>query len=435
MTNESGSREKKIQIFGESDCCGLTKSLSFTIRAVCEMADPVDGKVLRRAVDMLEKRFSFLKVSLRKGIRSFYYAENPSPWVVKETDRPIDLNGEESNHQLLSFSWLDHTIYINVYHGQMDGTGLYRIMKALLYYYCCLYYGRTFDVPDVALPDEEPGPQEASDVYREFYMKNRHAGIRSLISPQKPIRHPMELDEMGLVHMDRSRRTSFKITLSQADMMKYCSSFDGSPITAVALMLADGIHRMHPDDNRTISIGVPVNLRPALGFKHSIASIYAKIYIPYSEKIRSMDFEKQGTVCRGMVIRYSDHDLLRSETMKYCGKLNMLQFLPLSCLKQCAARVIARQMKKAETAGATYIGKFTFGEMEPYIRSTFLDVDSYGIGVMVLLAAFADRFFITIDQDWPEKAYTESFLQVLRDRGIAYTGNYDGALHIPEMCM
>ena len=41
--------------------------------------------------------------------------------------------------------------------------------------------------------------------------------------------------------------------------------------------------------------------------------------------------------------------------------------------------------------------------MEEYIKSLFYDVDAYGKGIQVILAAMKDRFFITIDQDWSEK--------------------------------
>ena len=70
MTNEASFQEKKIPIFGASDCYGLTRSLSFTIRASCEMADTVDGDILRRAVGMLEKRFPFSRCPCTKGSRA-----------------------------------------------------------------------------------------------------------------------------------------------------------------------------------------------------------------------------------------------------------------------------------------------------------------------------------------------------------------------------
>lgn len=423
----------KIKIFGASDCYGLTKDLSFTIRGTYELKEDVDGAILRKAVDMLEKRFYFLKLSLKRDFRAFYYVENPRPWVLAESDRPIRLNSKESNDQLVAFSYMGNRIYVNVYHGQMDGTGVYRLAKALLYYYCTLRLGRDLYVPDVAKPDDEILPEEYSDVYFDFYKRSSGEHTERGIHKQKPIPNTLKLDTLGLVNMARNRRTSVKITVPQADLMAYCSSYDGSPVTAVALMMAEAVYKIHPDTGKEIVMGIPVNLRPALGVKKSIASTYSIIYIPYSERIRKHDFEMQGTLCRGIVIKNSDPDLIRAQTKEYCQKLKLLQYVPLTGLKQFGARIIAKGMIKAETTGVTYVGKCDFGEMEEYVRSVFYDVDAYGKGIQVILAALGDRFFITIDQDWSEKVYTDSFFSVLRERNISYEINYDGILELPEM--
>ena len=426
-------KKNKIKIFGASDCYGLTEDLSFTIRGTYELKEAVDGEILRKAVDMLEKRFYFLKVSLKSDFHEFYYEENSKPWVLVESDKPIDLNSEESNHQLVAFSYKGNKIYIHVYHGQMDGAGAYRLAKALLYYYCSLRQGKDLQVPDVARPDEEILPEEYSDVYFDFYKRTAKEKTERSIRKQAPIPNTMKIDTLGLVHMDRKRRSSVKITIPQEDLMEYCSSYDGSPVTAIALMMADAIYRIHPNTGKEIVMGIPINLRPALGVRHSIASTYSIIYIPYSERIREQDFEMQGTLCRGIIIKNSDPDLIRAQTKEYCKKLKMLQYVPLTALKQFGARIIAEGMKKAETTGVTYVGKCDFGEMEEYIQSVFYDVDAYGKGIQVILAALGDRFFITIDQDWSEKVYIESFFSVLKERNISYEINYDGNLELPEM--
>ncbi len=53
--------------------------------------------------------------------------------------------------------------------AKLDGTGLFLLGKALLYYYCCSRYGKTLNVPDVALPDDEILPEEYRDAYLHFY--------------------------------------------------------------------------------------------------------------------------------------------------------------------------------------------------------------------------------------------------------------------------
>ena len=65
-------------------------------------------------------------------------------------------------------------------------------------------------------------------------------------------------------------------------------------------------------------------------------------------------------------------------------------------------------MKKAETADVTYVGKCEYGEMEQYITEMFVDVDAYGLGLQILISAFGDRFYISINQDWEDKPYTNS---------------------------
>jgi hypothetical protein len=120
---KSSEQKRKIKIFGASDCYGLTDELSFTLRLTYEMRDAVDKACLHEAVHMLEERFSYLKVSLKKDWHAYYYTENHKPWVVLNTDHSIPLNGRESNYHLLAFSYFNKTIYINAYHGQVRWNG------------------------------------------------------------------------------------------------------------------------------------------------------------------------------------------------------------------------------------------------------------------------------------------------------------------------
>ena len=420
----------KIKIFGASDCYGLTKDFSFTLRRIIVMRDEVDGDHLKEAVKMLEKRFSYLRVSLKKDFHEFYYVYNDRPWVVLNTERPVDLNCEAGNFHLLAFSYYENRIYVNAYHGQMDGGGLFRVVKALLYYYCCLKYGKKLAVPDVMLPDDVVEPQEYEDAYRKFYERVK-APDKNAPPPQKKVGNIMKLQKMGLVKP--GERTSIRISASQSDLMKYCSSNDGSPVTAVALMLADSIYGLHADSDKEIVVGIPVNLRPAMGLTKSHCNTYSKVYIHYDEKIRSKDFELQGTLCRGIVMRYTDKDLLREQTRKYCAKLALLNRIPLTSLKQLAARMTAASMKKAETADVTYVGRFEYGEMEKYIKAFYGDVDAYGLGLQILINAVGDKFFLTIDQDWQDMVYIDALCNTLKKHGISYEIEYAGPNEVPSL--
>ena len=41
---------------------------------------------------------------------------------------------------MLTFSWYDNWIVMDVFHGLTDGTGAYEIIRTLLYYYCSERY-------------------------------------------------------------------------------------------------------------------------------------------------------------------------------------------------------------------------------------------------------------------------------------------------------
>ena len=411
---------KKIKIFGDSDCYGLTDKLSFTIRLTVEMRDEVDGACLREAVNIVEQRFSYLKVSLKKDIKEFYYTENPLPWVVLHTDKAVPLNCKESNYQLLAFSWYGNTIYINCYHGQMDGGGVYNVMQSLLLYYCRARYDSALTVPGTFLLEDEVDPEEYRDAYLDFYNKYRSCAHKSHTVPLPRQRHVYPLKLQQTSHITSERRSNLKLAIPQDVLMQYCSSYDGSPVTALAAMLAEAIYRVHPDTKKDIVVGMPVNLRPAMGLKKSHCNTYRKIYFTYDERIRCKDFETIGTIFRGIVIRESDHDVLKSEIYSYCKMLKILNLIPFTAIKQLAARFEAKSMMNAETADITYVGKCDYGEMNQYIQSIYPDVDGYGIGIIVILSALDNKFFLSIDQDWDDMRYINSFLSVLSERGVTF---------------
>lgn len=96
------------------------------------MADAVDEACLRRAVLTLEKRFAYLKFSLRKNWHEFFYVQNSRPWTVVESDRAVPLNGKKSNGHLLAFSFFrnsvdqdwEEKVYFNAFLEELGKRGI-----------------------------------------------------------------------------------------------------------------------------------------------------------------------------------------------------------------------------------------------------------------------------------------------------------------------
>nr|MCR4562542.1 hypothetical protein [Bacilli bacterium] len=334
---------ERIKIFGQSDCYGLSKDLSFTLRLTYEFKDEIVKEDIEEAVKDLEKRFSYLKVTLKKDFKEFYYLKNDKPFLIKETSRAIPLNGEDSNGHLIAFSYKGRRLFINAYHGQMDGTGIFRVSKALIYYYCLRRYSKELKVEDVAKVDEPIDEEEYLDAYKTFYEANKKTRFTKQ-KLQKPARNIMILTRQGKVK--HGTRSGLKIVVPQKDLMAYCSSYDGSPVTALALIMAEAIRNVHPTSRRNVVVGIPVNLRPAMGLNKSNGNLFGRIHIDYSERLGEKDIEHQGTICRGTIIRYSDPDILRKSTYKYCKMLHRLNSIPVRGIKQMAARMVAGKMKR-----------------------------------------------------------------------------------------
>ena len=60
-------------------------------------------------------------------------------------------------------------------------------------------------------------------------------------------------------------------------------------------------------------------------------------------------------------------------------------------------------------------------------------MDACGKGIQLVLVSVGDRFFLTVDQDWSERVYIDSFLRVPGERGISWEIEFDGELRTPEM--
>lgn len=141
---------------------------SFSLRVELGMRDPVDGDILQKSVDEIGQRFSYLKQRLACNATDVYYETTDRDFVLKKTNQPIRLNSAESNGNLLAFSYDDQHIYIDAFHGQLDGIGFLILTKALLYNYCLKKYGEPLHVDDVIKVEDPVEPEEIHDPWYEL---------------------------------------------------------------------------------------------------------------------------------------------------------------------------------------------------------------------------------------------------------------------------
>ena len=99
--------------------------------------------------------------------------------------------------------------------------------------------------------------------------------------------------------------------------MRFNISNDGSPATIVALLLARAIDALHPDAGLPPVIAMCVNQRKALRAPLAHQSLVGDVRLPYTGKIRGLDFSTQATCFRGMVTLQTDEEMVLDEIREY----------------------------------------------------------------------------------------------------------------------
>ena len=122
---------------------GFGAGVDYTVRLTVRLTDPIDAEILQTALSKTQRRFPYLCVRMKKGEGAFYYVDNPLPVVILHSDERVNLGTDELNGHLWAVSYNEDRLHLDCYHGITDGTGMYRVLATLLYYYCAERYGVT----------------------------------------------------------------------------------------------------------------------------------------------------------------------------------------------------------------------------------------------------------------------------------------------------
>ena len=105
-----------------------------TVRFMLRLKDKINISSLTYAIKMVQKRYPYFCVELKKDDNGLYFTKNDRDIIL--SDKDIILNSEESNYHLISFQYNDDNyIIINMSHALADGIATYALIRTLLYYY------------------------------------------------------------------------------------------------------------------------------------------------------------------------------------------------------------------------------------------------------------------------------------------------------------
>ena len=366
-----------------------------TMGAVLWLRDPVDGDILRYAVEEMRSRFPYFYVKPAYRGDDLITVPNDLPMTVRNTWEPIRFHSEASNGHLAAWKYEDHRLAFEISHALSDGTGFMPYIKSTMYLYLSKATGQTFDPAAFRLPGDVIPESETGDPFRKLDFDS----VKGPLYKKKPIP-----DFFRLVNTAKTEKTAFYMKLPEAQVMRYCREYDGSPNVLISVLLAKAARRLDPESKKTITVSVCVNHKAMLGNHNNYRLFVGEAVLDFPKERDLEDFTKTCTIARGQL---------------------MLQAQPENSLWEI------RQMKRMlpppspDIAQASicisYVNSKSFGPLDPYIEELYVVTSLSKItDVLCMISCFNHSFFLAFLQPFSSDKYFRCFLNELDALGISY---------------
>ena len=382
------------------------------IRIRIRMRDLVDPDCMRYAVDTTMKRYPYFCVELKVGENNLWeYADNDRPVVITNSLSGVELNSEASHYHLISFSYQDNWIILDVSHALTDGTGAYEVVRTFLYYYCSQRYGVTIS---------DDGVRLAGDVITDEEWDDPVEKATDLPTPPR-MEMPPSLNPVTAAQLENdTEKTVYSIAIDEKEFMRFNIQNDGSPATMIALLLSRAVARLYPDRKDVIRVTLALNQRGALGTPKAHQSLVGGVFLEYKDALKDWPIERQATAYRGMVFAQTIREKVLAGVASMKGVNQMLMSKESDQERIGIANAIGDMTNRLVTSTVSYVGKAGFQDSEDYIRDFRLWTSSTGTSLLLEVSAVGGRFTIDFHQPFSSPLYVNAFLAELEDNGIKY---------------
>ncbi len=382
------------------------------IRIRIRMRDLVDPDCMRDAVDTAMKRYPYFCVELKVGENNIWeYADNDRPVVITHSLSGVELNSEASNYHLISFSWQDNWIIMDVSHALTDGTGAYEVVRTFLYYYCSQRYHASISPDRVRL---------AGDVIVQEEWDDPMEKATDLPTPPRPDL-PAAINPVIDAHQKGDfERTVYSVAIDEKEFMRFNIQNDGSPATMIALLFSRAMAKLYPDRKDVIRVALALNQRGGLGTPLAHQSLVGGVFLEYKDAIKDWPIERQATAYRGMVFVQTMKKTVLAGVASMKGVNQMLMSKTSDQERLAIVDAMGEVTDRLITATVSYVGKAGFKGSEDYIRDFRLWTSAAGNTLLIEVSAVGGRFTIDFLQSFSSPLYVNAFLEELEDNGVKY---------------
>ena len=407
-----------------------TKKNGVTITVRTEYVDPIDGEILRHAVEKTVQRHEFLKLKLHKSIFAHSLRKNRRPVVVANSEKPLMLCAKETNYHFMAFRWADRNIYFDVFHGILDGTGVAMVLKTLSWYYINEKYGVSLPREGTKLLGDEIDPME----YKDYFPRSPLSVPDFIKKHQIP-----EYPRMNLIDLCRKKGIQlelcsyqYHVRCSEAEVMKVCKENDLSPSTLFTLAFFHAFDQVHPDYEYPLQAAIPYNMRAIFNAQNNYRNAVGNAIVTYTDKIRAMSLPQQGTAMRGQLVLATDPAamLAGAERLRMLG--TFLSKLPFSFLR----RQFLHKMLTTRFPVITisYTGKKQTNDLSKYIVHSTVRVTAGTDRIVAEISCINDEFVLSFTQFCKNDVYITPFINEMKKMGVQDINIFDqNELETPQI--
>ena len=362
---------------------------------ILSLRDPVDGKILRWAVEESRKRFPYFYVKAAYRGDALVTMPNDRLMTVRNTWEPIRLHSALSNCHLAAWKYEARQLAFEIHNALTDGSGVLPYVMGTMFLYLSKVTGRAFDPAGFCLPGDMIPASETG---------NPFSGL-DIDSVEAPLYKKKTIpDFFRLSDGTENSKTVFYVKLSETQVMQYCREYDGSPNVLISVMLAKAARRWNPASEKTITVSVCVDHKAMLGTRPNCHMFVGEALLDFPKARDMKDIAKACTIARGQL---------------------MLQAQPENSLWEIKQMKRMLQPPSPDIAQASicisYVNSRSFGPLDPYIEEQYVVTSLSKItDILCEISCLNRSFFLAFMQPYSSDRYFRCFLDELDLAGIGY---------------
>jgi len=361
----------------------------------------VDHNALQRAAELVMQRYPYfaVKVALSDEGDRYILETNDRPFTVIKKNGYVTESSGDTNDYLLGISHYNEHILISVFHGLTDGFGLKILSQAIIQGYFECLEGREFsgeaDLHGSPSEEEWEDPfKHTVEIENVFKLKNRKTEI-------------LDAD-----NYDDSTARVYSFTVPEDVVVNYAKKDEGSVSGLISLALARTLDIMEPDNNVTVHVACPMNIRGILGCDRTLRNCTKSARYELTPELRNKPQNVQLSCLKAQMLIQSSEEYQMPRYYEDKKELTRLYSIDSIEGKKDFFR---KGALKAEPI-ISYLGKIDFGELNDRVKDVFIYGKVMGCtGIQSVCVCFKNRCRICASYNFRYIGFLKMFVNELLD--------------------